>query len=220
MDQSAIDLTMMRRCVELSAAAVRAGELPFSCVVCRDGEIVAEAINRVVAEGDVTRHAELLAISAAQGFLGRTDLSDCTIYSSVEPCPMCSFPIRETRIGRVVYAISSPMMGGLSKWNVLGDSQISDVMPQVFGERPDVSAGLLYREAAAVWRAWNPIYWFGIRFRGCLAEAPHQAATRKLQSRVERRGALARLLAFVTGKIERRSAAAAAAQPSVDTPTI
>src|SRR4051812_42331946 len=102
MDHSAIDLTMMRRCVELSAAAVRAGELPFSCVVCRDGEIVAEAINRVVAEGDVTRHAELLAISAAQGVLGRTDLSDCTIYSSVEPCPMCSFPIRETRIGRVV----------------------------------------------------------------------------------------------------------------------
>jgi tRNA(adenine34) deaminase len=220
MDHSAIDLTMMRRCVELSAAAVRAGELPFSCVVCRDGEIVAEAINRVVAEGDVTRHAELLAISAAQGVLGRTDLSDCTVYSSVEPCPMCSFPIRETRIGRVVYAISSPMMGGLSKWNVLGDSQISDVMPQVFGDRPEISAGLLYREAAAVWRAWNPIYWFGIRFRGCLAEAPHQAAYRKLQSRAARRGALARLLALVTRKIARRDVTAAAVQPSVDTPTI
>ena len=49
MDQSAIDLKMMRRCVELSAAAVKQRELPFSCVICRDGEIVAEAINRVVA---------------------------------------------------------------------------------------------------------------------------------------------------------------------------
>ena len=88
------------------------------------------------------RHAEILAISEAQRVLGRSDLSDCTIYSNVEPCPMCSFPIRETRIGRVVYAISSPMMGGFSKWNVLGDNEISNVMPQVFGDAPEVAAGL------------------------------------------------------------------------------
>ena len=130
-----------------------------------------EATNRVVQDGDVTQHAEILAISEAQRVLGRSDLSDCTIYSSVEPCPMCAFPIRETRIGRVVYAISSPMMGGFSKWNVLGDNEISNVMPEVFGDVPEVSAGLLYREAAAVWRKWNPMFWLGIRFRGCLAES-------------------------------------------------
>jgi tRNA(adenine34) deaminase len=208
MDQSAIDLRMMRRCVELSAAAVRRHELPFSCVVCRNGEIVAEAINRVVADGDVTKHAEILAISAAQAALGRSDLSDCAIYSSVEPCPMCSFPIRETRIGRVVYAISSPMMGGLSKWNVLGDNEISNVMPQVFGDTPEVTAGLLYREAAAVWRNWNPIFWLGIRFRGCLAEAPHQAAYRTLQAGAAKRGVLARLFAFVSHGLVRRRATA------------
>lgn len=215
MDQSAIDLKMMRRCVELSAAAVRQGELPFSCIVCRDGDVVAEAVNRVVADGDVTRHAELLAISTAQATLGRSDLSDCTIYSSVEPCPMCAFPIRETRIGRVVYAISSPMMGGYSKWNVLGDNEISNVMPQVFGDTPEVSAGLMYREAAAVWRSWNPIFWLGIRFRGCLAEAPHQDAYRKLQSRGSRRGALTRLLAMVPAFFSRKqSRSAAVAAPA------
>ena len=116
----------MRRCVELSATAVSQRELPFSCVICRDGVIVAEATNRVVQDGDVTRHAEILAISEAQRVLGRKDLSDCTIYSSVEPCPMCSFPIRETGIARVIYSISSPMMGGFSKWNVLGDNEISE----------------------------------------------------------------------------------------------
>ena len=100
MDRSAIDLKMMRRCVELSTDAVRRRELPFSCVICRDGEVVAEAINRVVQDADVTRHAEIIAISEAQRILGRSDLSDCTIYSNVEPCPMCSFPIRETRILR------------------------------------------------------------------------------------------------------------------------
>jgi tRNA(adenine34) deaminase len=209
MDQSAIDLKMMRRCVELSAAAVTRRELPFSCVICRDGEIVAEAINRVVADADVTKHAEILAISEAQRILGRSDLSDCTIYSNVEPCPMCSFPIRETRIGRVVYAISSPMMGGFSKWNVLGDNEISNVMPEVFGDTPEVAAGLHYREAAAVWRKWNPIFWLGIRFRGCLAEPADSTASLTLQARQTNPRLLRRLLASVSQVFVRKRRAAA-----------
>jgi tRNA(adenine34) deaminase len=209
MDQSAIDLKMMRRCVELSAAAVTRRELPFSCVICRDGEIVAEAINRVVADADVTKHAEILAISEAQRILGRSDLSDCTIYSNVEPCPMCSFPIRETRIGRVVYAISSPMMGGFSKWNVLGDNEISNVMPEVFGDTPEVAAGLHYREAAAVWRKWNPVFWLGIRFRGCLAEPADSTASLTLQVRQTNPRLLRRLLASVSQVFVRKRRAAA-----------
>jgi tRNA(adenine34) deaminase len=216
MPYSPIDLSMMRRCVELSAVAVGRKELPFACVICRGGEIVAEATNRVVQDGDVTKHAEILAIAQAQRVLGRTDLSDCTIYSSVEPCPMCAFPIRETRIGRVVYAISSPMMGGLSKWNVLGDHEISNVMPQIFGDIPEVSAGLLYSEAASVWRKWNPVFWFGIRFRGCLAEAPHEDAYRTLQAGMPRRGPLRRLLASVSLLFSRKRAPAAA-QPAATT---
>ena len=198
MDRSEFDLQMMRRCVELSAAAVRQRELPFACVICRDGEIVAETINRVAQDGDVTRHAEILAISAAQRVLGRSDLSDCTIYSNVEPCPMCAFPIRETRIGRVVYAISSPMMGGLSKWNVLGDNEISNVMPEVFGDAPEVAAGLQYREAAAVWRKWNPVFWLAIRFRGCLVDPAKDDAHLTLQVRQRNRRPLRRLVAFLS----------------------
>ena len=194
MSNAEIDVKMMKRCVELSATALKQRELPFSCIICRDGEVVAEAINRVIQDADVTRHAELLAISEAQSVLGRKDLSDCTIYSSVEPCPMCSFPIRETRIGRVVYAISSPMMGGFSKWNVLSDNELSNVMPEAFGDIPEVSTGLLYREAATVWRSWNPLIWVAIRFRGCLAESPNDDAYRKLQSRVPRRQRLLRRL--------------------------
>ena len=209
MDQSAIDLKMMRRCVELSAAAVKQKELPFSCVICREGEIVAEAINRVVQDTDVTRHAEILAISEAQRVLGRSDLSDCTIYSNVEPCPMCAFPIRETRIGRVVYAISSPMMGGLSKWDVLGDNEISNVMPEVFGDAPEVAAGLQYREAAAVWRKWNPVFWLAIRFRGCLADPAKDDAHLTLQARQHNRRPLRRLLAFLSQAMARKRPAAA-----------
>jgi tRNA(adenine34) deaminase len=178
-----LDSKMMQRCVELAEFAVSQKELPFSCVICKDGGIVAEATNRVVRDGDATRHAELLAISEAQRVLGQTDLSDCTLYSSVEPCPMCAFPIRETRIGKVVYAVSSPMMGGHSKWNVLGDTEISRAMPQVFGGVPEVIAGLCYRDVAAVWRKWNPVIWFGIRLYGCLGETSHVSALTLQQRR-------------------------------------
>ena len=209
MDRSVLDLRMMRRCVELSSAAVQQGELPFACVICRNGEIVTETINRVVRDGDVTRHAEILAISEAQRLLGRSDLSDCTIYSNVEPCPMCAFPIRETRIGRVVYAISSPMMGGFSKWDVQSDNEISNVMPEVFGDAPEVAAGLQYREATAVWRKWNPVFWLGIRFRGCLADPAKDDAHLTLQVRQRNRRPLRRLLVFLSQVMARRRSAAA-----------
>lgn len=171
MDQSATDRAMMQRCIQLSATATEHGEFPFACVICDGDRVIAEATNRVRREGDVTRHAELVAISDAQKALGRKNLTGCTLYSNVEPCPMCSFPIRETRMKRVVYAIGSPMMGGVSKWNILRDTEISKVMPEAFGPVPEVVAGLMGREAEQVWRKWRPIVWAIIKRRGCFAPA-------------------------------------------------
>lgn len=165
--QSEIDIAMMERCIALSARATECGELPFSAVITEGSRVVAEATNFVVQESDVTRHAELVAISRAQQTLGSRDLSGCTLYTNVEPCPMCSFPTRETRIGRVVFAMSSPMMGGLSKWNVLRDAEIGNAMPEAFGPVPEVVAGLLREEAEQVWKRWNPVAWAVIRYRGC-----------------------------------------------------
>src|SRR6266702_242830 len=105
----AIDFRMMRRCIELSRTATIHGEFPFAALISSNDEnVVAEAANRVSRDGDVTRHAELLAISEAQKVLGRTDLSDSSIYSNIEPCVMCSFPIREAGIRRVAFALRSP----------------------------------------------------------------------------------------------------------------
>ncbi len=170
MDQQAhkaIDLKMMAQCIELSKSARKLGEFPFAALICRKDEVIVEAVNRVARDADVTRHAEIVAISEAQKVLGRKNLSGCTIYSTVEPCPMCSFPIRETRIRKVVYAIKSPMMGGHSKFSILSDREISRVMPEVFGDVPEVIDGLMHREAELVWRRWNPIIWSVIRRRGC-----------------------------------------------------
>src|SRR5215831_6248768 len=70
-----LDLRMMARCIELSRDSIAAGELPFGCVICRDEEVVTEATNRVVRDGDVTRHAEMVAMSEAQRVLGTKRLS-------------------------------------------------------------------------------------------------------------------------------------------------
>ena len=172
-----LDLRMMARCITLSRDSIVAGELPFACVICRDGEVVAEATNRVVRDREMMRHAEMVAISQAQRVLGTKRLSRCTLYSNVEPCGMCSYCIRETRIRKVVYAIRSPIMGGHSKWKMLQDNEISGVIPEVFGPVPEIASAVMREEAEAVWRNWHPLIWKIIRFRGCLGgDALKQAA--------------------------------------------
>lgn len=190
----AVDAAMMARCIELSKTAARDGEFPFACVIARDGKVVVEATNRVARDNDVTRHAELVAVSMAQKALGTKDLSGCTLYTNVEPCAMCSFPIRETRISRVVYAIGSRLMGGDSKWDVLGDAEMSNVMPEAFGEAPEVVRGFMRREAEKAWRNWNPLIWGVIRYRGCFGEPPKQEPVTKAPPR--RRSLLQKLFAL------------------------
>ncbi len=190
----AIDSEMMERCIRLSETSTQNGELPFAALICRGLDVVVETTNRVVKDADVTRHAELAAISQAQKILGRRDLADCTLYTTVEPCAMCSFAVRETRIGRVVFAIRSPVMGGLSKWNVLRDAELSQALPEVFGPVPEVIAGLSRRKAENVWSKWNPLFWSAIKFRGYLGgEAENENDCERLPAVPERRGLLRRL---------------------------
>ena len=163
----AVDRRMMARCIELSRTGAAAGELPFGSLIARGATIIAESANRAAREGDVSRHAEIVAIAQARKRSG-AKLGDCTLYSNVEPCPMCSFCIREAGIGRVVFALGSPVMGGLSRWDVLRDDALSDGIPFVFGAVPEVVTGVLAEEAAEVWRAWNPLAWQVIKLRGFL----------------------------------------------------
>jgi tRNA(adenine34) deaminase len=167
------DRRMMARAIALSKQSGAAGEYPYGVLVCRAGEVVAEAINRVKHERDVTRHAEVVAISAAQKALGSNSLDDCVIYGSAEPCVLCSYAIRESRIGRVVFGLHSPHMGGLSKWNVLKDEGISRNMPEVFAPPPAIVAGFMADEADSALLEWNPLVWMAMKRRGLfVTEAP------------------------------------------------
>src|SRR5579864_552046 len=122
----------MRRCIALAKSCRSNGEYPFAAVIGRQGEFICEASNMVRRAGDVTRHAEMVAMSAAQQTLRRISLDDCTLYSTVEPCAMCAYAIRESRIGRVIFGLQSPFMGGHSRWNILGDDNLAAVLPEVF----------------------------------------------------------------------------------------
>ena len=170
------DTQMLTRCIELSRQATRDGENPFACIICDGDRIVAESTTRATGDGDITRHAELLAISEAQRTLGTTSLAQCTIYSNVEPCVMCAFCIRETNIRRVVYSIASPVLGGVSKWNILGDDDISDALPEIFQPPPEIVVGLLEAEAEQVWREWHPFDWAILRDRRAMGNSHDGAA--------------------------------------------
>ena len=160
----------MVRCIELSRFAAEKGEYPFGTVIACDGRIVAEAINCTIRQSDVTRHAEILALSKAQKTMGREQLRHCTLYTNIEPCAMCSYCVREAWIGRVVYALGSPVMGGVSKWNILRDGHMSDRMPQIFGPVPEIVSGVLVHETQQAWRDWNPVAWHMIKLRGLLSD--------------------------------------------------
>ena len=193
---AAMDKIMMERCVHRSVKGIEQGELPFGSLICRGGNVLVETTNQVSATGDITRHAEMVAVSEAQKILGRKDLSDCTLYSTVEPCAMCAFALRELRIGRVVFAIGSPMMGGMSKWNVLRDTTLSNAMPEVFGPVPEVVAGLMQDEAEMVWQAWNPLIWAVIKRRGYLGAQRGQAGSETFHAIPDQPGWLRKLFAF------------------------
>jgi tRNA(adenine34) deaminase len=164
----ATDEVMMARCIELSRIAVSKGEYPFGTVIALDGQIVAEGINSCMRDGDVSRHAEIIALSQAQRTVGRERLRGYTLYSNIEPCAMCAYCIREAWVSRVVYALDSPVMGGFSKWNVLRDDGLSDRIPEIFGAVPEVVSGVLLHEAQQAWRDWSPFAWEMIKLRGLL----------------------------------------------------
>jgi tRNA(adenine34) deaminase len=88
----------MLSCISLAKSSINVGEYPFAAVIARNGLFFCESINKVRRNHDVNRHAEIAAISKKQTVRG-ANLSDCKIYSTVEPCAQCSYAIREIQIG-------------------------------------------------------------------------------------------------------------------------
>lgn len=129
----------MARCIELAEFAQTQGNTPVGSVIVVDGHIIGEGSERLPDSLLISGHAELLACQQAVDWLGRSDLSGATLYTTAEPCFMCSYVIRDTRISRVVYGLETPLIGGVtSRHAILIDPSLISWRPA-----PEVVAGIL-----------------------------------------------------------------------------
>lgn len=106
-----VDEIYMKKALSQAVAAEREGEIPIGAVIVCKSHIIAQAHNLTETLNDPTAHAELLAITAATHYLGGKYLNDCTIYVTVEPCPMCAAALAWAQIGRIVYGAKDPQRG-------------------------------------------------------------------------------------------------------------
>ena len=105
------DEKWMRLALEQAKLARDMGEIPVGAVIVRDGEVVSVAHNLCETEHQATAHAEMLAIDRACRALGTNRLSGCTLYVTLEPCPMCAGALIHARLDRVVFAAKDPRAG-------------------------------------------------------------------------------------------------------------
>lgn len=108
---SDIDRRMMRLALTEAEKARSKGEIPVGCVVAKGDAVLAAAHNRRISDTDPTAHAEILAIRAAARALGGWRLTGCTVYVTLEPCPMCAGAIAMARAERLVYGADDPAAG-------------------------------------------------------------------------------------------------------------
>ena len=127
------DLYYIQRCEVLAKEAAAKGDAPVGSVIIKDGEIISEAMEAGKSKNDITCHAELEAIRLAVKKMNTTDLSDCIIYSTHEPCIMCSYAIRFYKIKKVVYRHAVNYLGGVSSLMPL---LITNEVPPHWGEVP------------------------------------------------------------------------------------
>ena len=98
------DRYLLKQAIKLAGKGIRKGGGPFGAIIVKQGKIIARANNRVVLSHDPTAHAEILAIRKASKVLNTHDLSECVLYASCEPCPMCLGAVYWAGIRKVVYA--------------------------------------------------------------------------------------------------------------------
>jgi tRNA(adenine34) deaminase len=114
-DEPIIDLGsdhyFMGEALRQAAKALAAEEVPVGAVIVQAGRVIARAFNQVELLKDATAHAEMLAITQAEGAVGDWRLNDCVLYVTKEPCPMCAGAIVHARLGRVVFGASDPKAG-------------------------------------------------------------------------------------------------------------
>jgi len=129
----------MREALSLAREAAAAGEVPVGCVIAdASGAVVGRGRNRREESGQAVAHAEMEAISAACRALGTWRLAGCTLYVTLEPCPMCAGAVLNARIARVVYGAKEPFSGSCGS--------VLNLFMERYAHTPQVLGGVLERE--------------------------------------------------------------------------
>lgn len=126
MNQNMLHEFYMKKCIDLAKIARERGDSPVGSIVVQDDKIIGEGIEGNNTHADITFHAEIEAIRSATAHLNSQDLSSCTLYTTHEPCIMCSYVIRHTKIKMVVTGLQSKETGGInSPYPLLLDTAIA-----------------------------------------------------------------------------------------------
>ncbi len=141
------DETYMSLALAEAQRAGAIGEVPIGAVVVCEGALVASGHNRREIDHDPAGHAEFLAIRSASAALERWRLSDCTVYVTLEPCPMCAGLMHQARIARCVFAAADPKAGALGTlYDLSSDERLN--------HRFEVTSGVLADESATLLQAF------------------------------------------------------------------
>ena len=132
------DEKFMQEALREARAAQAAGEIPIGAVVVWKGRIIGRGHNQTERLRDTTAHAEMIAITAATGAMGGKYLSDCILYVTVEPCPMCAGALAWSQIGRIVYGAPDQRRG------------YSLFTPSLLHPRTEVTGGVLQEACSAL----------------------------------------------------------------------
>ena len=133
----------MKEALRLGMKARTAEEVPVGAVVVREGKIISRAYNQVELLKDATAHAEMLALTAAEAALGDWRLTDCDLYITKEPCPMCAGAIVHTRVRRVIFGCSDTRAGAAG-------TVMNLLQHKALNHRCQVTSGVLQAECAAL----------------------------------------------------------------------
>ncbi|MFA5866812.1 MAG: tRNA adenosine(34) deaminase TadA [Actinomycetota bacterium] len=138
------DEQYMRMALDLAQMAYDEGEVPVGAVVVKDGTVVGRGYNKVEGSKDPTAHAEIIAIREAAQSLGAWRLSDCVLYVTKEPCPMCAGALIMCRLGRLVFGAKDEKLGYAITLNeTVRDPRLNHEVEVKSGILADEAAGLL-----------------------------------------------------------------------------
>ncbi len=140
------DERYMRRCIELAQLAFDSGDVPVGALVVRDGRVIGEGYERTRGRLDPAAHAEVEALRAACATLDTLDLSGATLYTTVEPCVLCAYVVRRTRIRRVVCGVDAGPRGGAAGRYPLP----TDASSFADREPPALTSGILAEECESL----------------------------------------------------------------------